>query len=578
VGKLTAFWMVLCAPVWAQYFPPSGGGGAGSVTISGTTNQITATGTACTAGNTGTCVLSLPNPIVLNVTGNVSGSAGTVTSIASHASTDLSDTAGITRGASALTTPGAIPKVGAVAGTVGQSAISDNGVDTVTVTARKLNNIISDSATNSVSYAQRQTHISSAAVVAGFGLGKEVELETATDGVYKVAQTEQTTWLDPTAGSETAAWQRFLVIGGIATEVARQSNTEVFNGAHAGQFNTGAYPTMTGFAAGYANTGAYPTMTGVGAGQFNTGANPTITGVGAGQSNTGAYPTMTGFSAGQSNTGAYPTMTGVGAGQFNTGEYPTMTGAYAGYQNNWPNVTQIGARTSTTFAVDATTDKAFAYADVDGSAHTITYGAPHGFGTVGNKVNLLYTKTAGTTSPTGLVTGAVYQFSVTSATILTLAGITDAGSVDFQGKLTNSLDVTNSIAIGVDAAATKPNQAVLGPATITETLLRGNVGIGTTNPTSKLTVAGAISDGVTTATNSDNRGHLTLVAGTATYTFTQGPGVAGIWTTAPVCIIQDDTTLTNLATSTKTVTNTDLTITGAVGTTDTYSYICWPGN
>ena len=91
-------------------------------------------------------------------------------------------------------------------------------------------------------------------------------------------------------------------------------------------------------------------------------------------------------------------------------------------------------------------------------------------------------------------------------------------------------------------------------------------------------MAGAISNGVTTATNSDNRGHITLVAGTGTYTFTQGPGTAGIWTTAPVCIIQDDTTLANLATSTKTVTATALTITGSVGTTDTYSYICWPGN
>jgi hypothetical protein len=89
---------------------------------------------------------------------------------------------------------------------------------------------------------------------------------------------------------------------------------------------------------------------------------------------------------------------------------------------------------------------------------------------------------------------------------------------------------------------------------------------------------GAVSNGTTTATSSDNRGHITLVAGTGSYTFTQGPGTAGIWTTAPVCIIQDDTTLANLATSTKTVTATALTITGSVGTTDVYSYICWPGN
>ena len=92
-----------------------------------------------------------------------------------------------------------------------------------------------------------------------------------------------------------------------------------------------------------------------------------------------------------------------------------------------------------------------------------------------------------------------------------------------------------------------------------------------------LIVNGAIS-GVTTATNSDNRGHITLVAGTGSYTFTQGPGVGGIWTTAPACTIQDDTTLANIGTSTKTVTNVALTITGSVGTADTYTYICWPGN
>ena len=109
-------------------------------------------------------------------------------------------------------------------------------------------------------------------------------------------------------------------------------------------------------------------------------------------------------------------------------------------------------------------------------------------------------------------------------------------------------------------------------------IISGNVGIGTTSPGSMLTVNGAISNGVTTATNSDNRGKITLVGGTGSYTFTQGPGTAGIWTTAPVCIINDDTTLANIATSTKTVTNTSLTITGSVGTTDTYSFICWAGN
>jgi hypothetical protein len=52
---------------------PSGGGGVTSVTIAGTTNQITASGT-CTITMTGTCTLSLPAAVTLGA----SGTAGTL--------------------------------------------------------------------------------------------------------------------------------------------------------------------------------------------------------------------------------------------------------------------------------------------------------------------------------------------------------------------------------------------------------------------------------------------------------------------------------------------------------------------
>jgi hypothetical protein len=87
----------------------------------------------------------------------------------------------------------------------------------------------------------------------------------------------------------------------------------------------------------------------------------------------------------------------------------------------------------------------------------------------------------------------------------------------------------------------------------------------------------AVYTGTTTATNQDNRGKLTLVAGTKSYTFTQGNGTAGIWTTAPVCQVQDQT-FANQATTVLTVSTSTLTIANAVGTTDTYTYLCWPGN
>jgi hypothetical protein len=66
--------------------------------------------------------------------------------------------------------------------------------------------------------------------------------------------------------------------------------------------------------------------------------------------------------------------------------------------------------------------------------------------------------------------------------VLTYSGITGTGSSDFSGKLTNSVDINNSIAIGNDVNASKANQVVLGKSTITETQLFGKIGINTSAP------------------------------------------------------------------------------------------------
>jgi len=150
---------------------------------------------------------------------------------------------------------------------------------------------------------------------------------------------------------------------------------------------------------------------------------------------------------------------------------------------------------------DSTTDKTFAYADVDATAHTITFAAAHGFGAVGGKINLKFTLTAGT-APTGLVNGTVYQFTVPSTTVLTLLSITTQGSTDFAGKLTNSVNITNSFAIGYNVNASKANQAIIGNTSVVETLLNGNVGIGATNPHSRIHCAGSFALPVVSKTSS----------------------------------------------------------------------------
>jgi len=245
-------------------------------------------------------------------------------------------------------------------------------------------------------------------------------------------------------------------------------------GGGAGQNNTGDYQTTTGVGAGYANSGVYQTSMGFNAGYYNTGANQTTAGVNAGQYNTGANQTTAGASAGQYNTGANQTTAGGYAGQYNTGAYQTTMGVNAGQYNNWPNITRIGYRSSIYFPDDAGSLKNITEASIT-AANTITYVA-HGFGTPGGKVNVRYLLTGGA-PPVGLVHDTIYQFTVTSADVLTLSGIAFPAAA-FTGTLNNSTDTSNSIAIGVDANPTKANQAVLGPSSITETVLRGNVGIG----------------------------------------------------------------------------------------------------
>jgi len=356
---------------------------------------------------------------------------------------------------------------------------------------------------------------------------------------------------------------------------AGQANTGIYQtatGLNAGQANTGAYQTVTGNAAGYSNTGVNQTATGVSAGFYNigghqtatgfnagngnTGANQTATGLNAGYLNTGTYQTATGNYAGYLNTGAYQTATGYGAGQSNTGASQIATGVNAGQYNNWPNTTRIGYQSSAYFPDDAGSLKNITEASIT-AANTITYVA-HGFGTPGGKVNVRYLLTGGT-PPVGLVHNTIYQFTVTSADVLTLSGIAFPAAA-FTGTLNNSTNTGNSIAIGVDANPTKANQAVLGPSSITETVLRGHV-ITTQAAVPTLSACGTGTPAME-AGSTDHRGFFTTGGGaltSCTMTFNiayavrpscavygdNAVAVAGLnWTTAVGTLIVQATTMT----------------------------------
>jgi len=135
-----------------------------------------------------------------------------------------------------------------------------------------------------------------------------------------------------------------------------------------------------------------------------------------------------------------------------------------------------------------TIDTATAVSNVGGKL-TIT-SATHGFS---NGYNLYYLNGGGT-SIGGLTTATHYFVTNQSANTFELeatygggsinyesAGIgaahtfTFCGSQDFAGKLTNSVNIIDSISIGNRVNATKAHQVILGSSTITETALRGHI-------------------------------------------------------------------------------------------------------
>jgi hypothetical protein len=80
---------------------------------------------------------------------------------------------------------------------------------------RKFHTELSDTATNSVSYVERITHISTNTPAAGFGVGKEFELEDNA-GNNNIAGTTDCIWTDPTNGSEDADFVFKLMAGAAA--------------------------------------------------------------------------------------------------------------------------------------------------------------------------------------------------------------------------------------------------------------------------------------------------------------------------------------------------------------------------
>ena len=181
-------------------------------------------------------------------------------------------------------------------------------------------------------------------------------------------------------------------------------------------------------------------------GSSNGSSDSTLVGVDAGAFSQGFLVNAIGSYSAMYNTGALVNAMGPGAAQNNSGWFVNAIGVNSLQNNSGSNVIGLGNA---------------ALSDKQGGNNTIGIGSDD-------------------TEGTGFFTGT--QKSIDSSVLIGQASVTNV-----ESNSTSTL--TNIYAIG--GRATESNQFVLGNDNIAETLLHGNVGIGTSTPVARLAVEGS---------------------------------------------------------------------------------------
>ena len=248
------------------------------------------------------------------------------------------------------------------------------------------------------------------------------------------------------------------------------------------------------------------TFLGLNAGNFTMGS--TATSVSQGSYNTGVgncalCANTTGYrnsalgygSLYSNTTGYHNTAIGMGSLYSNTtGCQNSSFGYYSLYNNLTGNYNSAFGTCSLGLNTSGSYNAAFGHYSLQ--SNTIgCYNTGLGFGTIQYNTTGCYNTAVGRSALNANTTGTQNSALGTNAGRYIADGSTVNETSNFSlylGSDTKALadGDTNEIVIGHNAIGAGSNTATLGNSSITKTILRGNVGVGTTNPTNKLHVIG----------------------------------------------------------------------------------------
>src|SRR3990167_4459360 len=297
-----------------------------------------------------------------------------------------------------------------------------------------------------------------------------------------------------------------IAFGGIRLITASTTNDSIAFGENAGATfnNQTTFNTAIGYLAGrYASTTGsdYNNFMGYQAGYNNTGANNNLFGYQAGYGNTGSNVVAIGYQALGTTTAGNTVAGTVGIGyqallNNTTGSYNTAVGSYA-LSNNVTGYTNsaFGRRSLVNNSTGAENS---AFGEQVLEENTIGDGnSAFGNSALEDNFDGNNNSAFGIYALNGNITGSNNSAFGTNAGRYLNDGVTIASTTDnsvYLGYGTRAFtnNDQNTIVIGYNTNGLGSNTVVLGNDSITTTALKGNVGIGTTTPSSKLTVVGDV--------------------------------------------------------------------------------------